>query len=134
MTPERLQYWSEYIHTLAHSIRLQDWNFILDEEPTDVNVAANTTPVYGRRVVIIRLHSDWDNLFTAEEQRHTILHELLHLHHFMVGDLVERDLRSVLSKSTHELLSASFRRQTELMIDSLADAFAPMVPLPDQPK
>jgi len=76
--PTRRQQWLPYVRLIADKIALKDWTVQISEsQPADRGAMASVNPCEGRK---------WGTIFLAdghfgesrEEQRHTIVHELLH--------------------------------------------------------
>lgn len=124
----------EYIRSTADLLCLRDWTFEVDCDPVDDEDRAVATcwPSEGRRVATIAFAKDFREK-SREEQRHAVVHELLHCHHAAAADIVRLDLIKQLSQSTYDVLWFGFKRQIEYMVDALADAFAPMVPFIEWP-
>ena len=125
MTDPRRQAWVPYIRDIADRLRLRDWTVrVKDDGPEGRDDHASVQCVYGRKLANIRLSDEFlgDD---PEEQRHTVVHELLHCHlvdgwwyaHGRLDD-AGRD---------------AFTRFMEKGIDGLADAIAPLMPLPAVP-
>lgn len=121
--PKRLtrrQRWTSYIRQLADALHLRDWRIEVSEElPAGENSIASCQPVYGRKYAVIRLSEGFLN-DDHDEQRHTVIHELLHCHTGPMNRLLEAE----------ESFTASVRQTMEYMVDGLADAIAPLLPLP----
>lgn len=119
-----------YLRFLADRLGLRDWTIILKHEVADEpDVYAAINPVEDRKLATIRLAEDFTDR-TPDEQRHTLIHELLHCHHVPASDMVRLDLTDHLSQTSYDLFYASFRRHIEYMTDGIADSVAPLMPLP----
>lgn len=109
---------------------LRDWETqVAHGEPQDTDAIAEAEMAVGRRVVRVRVSERWDHL-EPDEQRHALCHELVHPH---ARDLME----AVLDGARHEFGGAAFRvyaasveREHERMVDALATAISPVLPLP----
>ncbi|MCE5322134.1 hypothetical protein LLG46_02335 [bacterium] len=120
-----------YIREVADKLRLRDWEFVLkDEPPEDEDVSAEIVPIEGRKRASIYLCTGFREL-SPEEQRHTIVHELLHCHLESATDIIRLDLweHRVLSQNAYDILIGGFRRQIEYAVDAIADAIAHNFPL-----
>ncbi|MCE5200832.1 MAG: hypothetical protein ABFD54_05755 [Armatimonadota bacterium] len=120
-----------YIREVADKLGLRDWELILkDESPQDEDALAEIVPVEGRKRASIYLNKNFRDL-SLGEQRHTIVHELLHCHLKSATDIIRLDLweSRVLSQSVYDVLIGGYRRQIEYAVDAIADAVACHFPL-----
>ena len=76
-------------------------------------------PVEGRKYANLRL-GECFLVDAAEEQRHTIVHELLHCHLGPMTRMIE----------AHDGMPPAAMLALEYCVDGLADAIAPLLPLP----
>lgn len=118
----------DYIQKMAKILRLQDWNIHLSDEPAPETDNGRITNLDGRKYAIIYLPSGFPD-FKPEVQRHTIAHELIHLHLIAACDQVRCDLVSQLAQPAYTVFFDSFIRNIEYGVDGLADAFAPFLPM-----
>jgi hypothetical protein len=114
------------VDRLKTVLRLADWTVEVQDDPADDDVVASINPVYGRKLATLYLCADWDER-PEGEQRHTLVHELIHCHFAVPGDMVRLDLLRHLGQATYEVFWAAFRREVEFAVDGLADAFAPLI-------
>ena len=129
MTDDQIQYWNDYIHTIREHLRLRDWNLLLGTSvPDNTDHLACITPTYGRQVARIELsHAFLTD--TPENQRQTIVHELLHLHTNRAANVLDRVIDGRSEGWLH--LSKEFHTEAiEYTTDILADIIAPFLPLP----
>ena len=111
-----------YFRRLADLLALKDWRIdVLDEPPSSADSHANVHCVYGRKWARVRL-SEGFLRDTGGEQRHTACHELIHCHYAMADGIAEDGLDAKQQDA--------FRRALEYATDGLADAIAPLMPLP----
>jgi hypothetical protein len=126
MTDPRRQAWAGYVREVADRLRLRDWAVVVkDDGPEDGDAHASCHCVYGRKLALIRL-SDGFLDDPPEGQRHSVVHELLHCHlddgyWFAYGRMPNGEAKE------------AFERFVEKGIDGLADAIAPLMPLPGTP-
>jgi hypothetical protein len=117
----RIAAFRPYARTIADDLWLRDWTIILKDEPPDDGSAATINLTNGRKLAHLFLAYDFfDN--SAEDQRETLIHELLHCHFGEAGFVVEEE-------SSGEVHRA-FIRALEYGIDAVAEAFAPLMPVP----
>lgn len=129
MTKSQHRAAERYIRRIADELRLRDWTVLLDPEPSSEGTSATVTPIYGRRRAIVYLSADFLET-SAEEQRHTVAHELIHLHLEPCSATILNDLQAPLGENADTILERVYMRHLEYAVDGLADAVAPMLPLP----
>jgi hypothetical protein len=110
-----------YLRDLANQMALKDWRPAVDNDAPPSDAGATVLPVQGRKFAVISLSEHFLNE-TPREQRHTCVHELLHCH-FAQVDLM-------LSLFLDEEQRAIVDLHLEYVVDGLADAIAPLLPLP----
>jgi hypothetical protein len=120
-----------YIRWLADRLSLRDWTFTVADQPSDPEAHASIHPTYGRRRAVLRLNADWSS-YSEASQRHTLVHELIHCHIDLLASPLENQLEELLGTAAYSLLWANFRERVELVTDAIADAVAPLMPLPSE--
>jgi len=118
--PSRRQKWLPYVRDLADRLALRDWRVVIaDDAPDGSDAIASVYCCPGRKYATIRFG---DVFFSDDraDQRHSIVHELVHAHLGAYVAAVER-----LSNDDKTL-----RMLMEYAVDGLADAIAPLVPIP----
>lgn len=110
-----------YIRRVADGMGLRDWRFMLERDLTSDDVDARIRWPFGQRYAEITLGEPYFEA-SREEQRETVVHELLHCHFAAAQDAV--------SRSTHRRSFAHFMQGLEYGIDATAAALAPRFPLP----
>jgi hypothetical protein len=108
-----------YLRQIADLLRLRDWRLVILEELPPADAIASCAPVEGRKYAVLRFGESF-LADTPEEQRHTIAHELLHCHLGPMCRMIE----------AHEGMPPAARLAMEYCVDGLADAVAPLLPLP----
>lgn len=122
-----------YVRTCANTLMLHDWTIVLVHEalPADDDAHACVECTYGRKHLAITLGYNFLKQ-SPEEQRHIIVHELLHVH---FND-VELPLRegeaawNLLGRPAAYVLFHQVRHAVERGVDGIADAVATSFPLP----
>jgi hypothetical protein len=118
--PTRRQRWAPYVRQLGDILRLKDWRLeVSEEQPSGADAIASCAPVSGRKYAVIRLAECFLTDATAE-QRHTLTHELLHCHFAPMMRLLEAT----------ESFGAAEKLTMEYFVDGMADAIAPLLPMP----
>lgn len=134
LSPKERNALKKYVEDLAARLWLQDWTIVLSDEPSEPTPhgdesAASISTVYGRKRAVLKLGRNWHN-FDAEGRRHTLTHELIHIHTEGMDDVMYYSVRKQLAPSTWDVVFEEFRRKLEFAVDGLADAIAPLMPLP----
>ena len=122
-TPEQADALQEYINTLAAMLDLNHWDIFLTHASAKDDCNASIHPVYGRHVAALSVNKGWFS-YSREVQRNTILHELLHVVH-------NRQTEVIRTTSQVNAVWTTFERETELMVDGLANALERFFPLPE---
>jgi hypothetical protein len=133
MTKRDQKVLGRYIRRVADELELRDWTLTLSNNPAPKDCYGHMTETYGRKLAVIEVCADFRNL-DAEQQRHTIVHELVHCHLAPPTNMVLNDLEKELSDTTDRIFWASYKRQIEYSTDALASALAKHLPLIDWPK
>jgi hypothetical protein len=110
-----------YVRLLADLLHLKDWSFtVMTEGPEGESAIAAINCAEGRKYAHVRLS---DNFLCSdpESQRQTLIHELLHCHLAAADHVAGKMI-----KENFDL----FRLHCEYGVDGIADAIAPLLPLP----
>lgn len=123
---------SEYVYSLARILRLADWEYEIPSEPCEDGSCATIDCVFGQKRAVLHLAADF---FTHDGpwQRQTLVHELVHCHLAQSRWLIYKAADEILSKAAAAALFLGFDQNLEYATDGLADAIAPLVPLPVWP-
>lgn len=122
-----------YIRSTADAMGLRDWDIRLDEEWAQQGKAASVQAAYGRKFARIWIGREF-RTESPEDQRNTVVHELIHLHLESAGDMVFSDLEKILGRPADAVFTNGFSRQLEYGVDALACALAPHMPLIEWPE
>ena len=114
-----------YINNMARILGLETWDIYLTHACSAENTNASIHPVYGRHVAGLSVNRDWFT-YSPQVQRNTILHELLHVIHNAQTEVIRTAPTSI-------WLWKTFERETELMVDHLANMLEGFFDLPEQP-
>jgi len=118
-----------YLAELQRALRLRDWTIEIDwGRPADSGYLASVGMIPDRRVAKVWLGEGFEAK-PREEQRGTLVHELLHCHLRDVEAAAEH-ARTVLGAPAGDLLSRVMRNQIELATDAIEAAVSPHLPLP----
>lgn len=122
-----------YVQQLRHLLELKDWYLEVMHATTgddgDHDAEAKIHPTEGQPHARLWLSGRFLDL-TPEDQRHVLVHELLHLHHRDATDIIRLVVPEALGQLGNALLWEPFRQHVELMTDRIARAIAPLLPLP----
>jgi hypothetical protein len=122
VTDPRKQRFAAYLRTLADLIGLKDWTFRIDDEPpADRGHCAAIGCIQGKRRAVLRFSEEFLD-GTPGQRREWLAHELIHCHGALVDEVAETGLSND-DRRVYTLLS-------ENMVDALAVALAPHMPLP----
>ncbi len=116
--------WVPYVSEIASQLWLSDWTFVITERaPDSCDADAAIECLQGRKYA--RLFFSEKHLRDSEQdQRHTIVHELIHCHLALAADIANQCIDGD--------KFPPFRLGMEYAVDGLADAIAPLMPLPSQ--
>lgn len=115
-----------YVRTLADRLRLADWRIEIDPELADEGSSASIGCTDGRKVAVMRVGR---GCFAEppEERRHTVVHELLHIHLWGVM-VAANSVREPLGTAAYDVFWANLMNAIELAVDGIADGIAPLMP------
>lgn len=122
-----------YIRSVADAMGLRDWEIRLSDDWAKDDVAATIRAAHGRKFAKVSVARGFRNE-SPEDQRDTIVHELIHLHLEPAADMVYRDLEKLLGRPADAVFTNAFDRNLEYGIDGLACALARHMPLIQWPK
>ncbi len=121
-----------YIRHLANLLGLRDWTITFQAEPVVEDKQGQVQCIYGRKQAMIKLA--WDASHQDPEKvRHTVVHELLHCHLDPISRVVE-NVETNLGEALYGVVRCSHRDAIEWAVDGIADAVAPLLPLPVKAK
>ena len=137
MTDDEWAYVGEYVERLKDALGLHEYAVRIEREPPDADpehdVALIDAQMYVYREAPIgrlRLHADFRE-GTPEDQRSTIVHELLHLPTDPVIVDVLEHVKQIASFEAGRVIDRQATWAYERMVERLAIAIAPLLPLPD---
>lgn len=135
MNRERHKFWESYIRDVQKRMLLAHWNVVLEREPTDIPGACASVEILdGRHEARIRLREGFDR-YTPVEQRHFVVHELVHLHLAPLAYHLERQGGwKKGEENERERISRGHSSHEEYAVDDLARIIAPSMPLPPKVK
>jgi hypothetical protein len=123
MTDERKTRYGDYVRELANAMGLRDWTISISvAPPSDENHIAANWATYGRKLQTLYLSERFLDS-SAEEQRATLVHELVHAQFAHLHSLALRLLTSDGAKEAWTLAM-------EYTVDGIAEEWAKTLPLP----
>lgn len=129
MTPRDRLALGRYVRRVADLMGLRDWTLNIEQEPCDDENCAMCAPTYGQKRASLSFAPHFRHDDSAESQRQTIVHELLHCVFAAEQDHIRLSLLKHLGQSTYDVFNDAYRQMHEYAIDGLADAIAPHMPL-----
>lgn len=118
----------EYTRKIAVSMGLGGWVIEECADPASEGCLAEIEPTYGQHHAKLSLCGNWNDL-PAEEQRNTIVHELIHVALAPLSQL-SYDIVEALDEGSSKTARAALNLAEEYVVDALAEAWAPYMPLP----
>jgi hypothetical protein len=124
-----------YVRRVRNWMALQHWEIsIIDRAPSDNTARAQLETTEGRYLAGLWVS---DSFFDspAEEQRQTVVHELLHVAGREQNDVIRAGgLSTVLGQTAYGLVWENYKAAHERLVDQLASVLAPHAPLPRIPR
>lgn len=106
---------------MAHKLGLKDWDFTVQKIDPDSEYGATCAIVVGRKHGVLSFPAEWEWTNLTDDQRHTVIHELLHCH-FDQYKVVLHRLEGILSDDELKLTELAMRDVVEYGIDGIATA------------
>lgn len=131
MTNRERKILGEYCRDSADAIELRDWHIDLSKEPCDEDSCAQSRCRYGQKRIELRFPDDFPTASSPEDQRDTVIHELVHAHLDPPWKLLDEDVFGLLGREARALVVAEFTRSIEYAVDGLSRAIAKHLPLID---
>ena len=129
MNDETHAKWQAYARSIADNLGLKDWRIeVQRNRPDSPGAGASFSAIMGRRYARIYLgHAFLAG--TPEEQRHYMVHELLHAHTDDIDTAVYQGLEHI-DCDAYRLMYATTKNRIEFAVDNLAVAISHAYPLP----
>jgi hypothetical protein len=126
-------FWQRYLRDLADRLGLKDWRIDLErDQPADDRHGASCSAYPGQQRVAIRLSRTFLDTYSPAEQRQAALHEVLHPHFERTDDPLWVAIDNGHGDTALlRLIRDLQRNEREYVIDNLATAIAPLLPLPE---
>lgn len=133
MTPKQQRSLVRWIGDIAETL-IPGWDLNIHigdpGDPGDLGqpAAASVSCVWGRRIANMNVAPDIVK-WRPEEQRHVIVHELIHVVFFGTKLLAERTFRDLVGSMTWDGYEPAAIKTDEDATDAMAKAIAPFFPL-----
>lgn len=121
---------ASYLRTLADALLLRDWSIALDRNTTDDGCRASVSIHSQKLSATVTLCAAW-LAETVEQQRLTLVHELLHAHTGRVCRVMTR-LAKLNAGDDVRYANSALDEEEETLVDTLARLLAPALPLPPE--
>ena len=126
----RRRYTVNYLAKLQSLIRLNDWEITVDFTPVnddmDFESFAEITPALSARRATLRFGRKFFSI-PSNEQRQTLLHELIHLHLAAIHEMASDTVTALSDEKGFAAFNGAYDVAMEITTDGLADAFAPLL-------
>ena len=113
-----------YVRTLADAMGLADWKVDIRDEACDEQYDAYVTIVPGAKWALIELQPRFLEK-SDDEQRHTLVHELMHLHFDECHGVLKRNLED---DPMHRVIENEHLNFMEHGVDAVAAAISKLLP------
>lgn len=134
LAPARRDALHAWVADVRAHLLLAHWRIDIPDEwpPEGDEVIAGINPCDGRYVATIRFGPSFWNR-SPDEQRATLVHELLHLHHVRLTDVIRLgDWREQIGQAVYDGVYSSVKREAEYMVDALTSIVAEHAPMPPE--
>ncbi|EFD50340.1 hypothetical protein HMPREF0569_1593 [Micrococcus luteus SK58] len=106
-----------FMAEVASVLGLPQWSIRVMEKPCEKDAQATVGVIHGRYVAEVRLSRGWTHVH-PDEQRNTLVHEVLHLFHHRIDDVVLA-AESAVPKKALRRLHDGLNVELEYMVDLL---------------
>lgn len=122
-----------YLRWVADAMELRDWTVTLGDGVCEDHLEAEALCTFGQKDIGITFGAEFRDR-SAESQRETVVHELVHAHFDACWKMVQGDLADALGKPVYYVFCDSYRRAMEYAVDGLSKSIAKHLPLIEWPK
>lgn len=119
----------QWARTCANTLGLSDWEVEIREESLPDDTLGRCFVSRARLHARILIGESFVEA-SPEEQRATMVHELLHCHYAPLVEIVEETLPALLGKPAYHVFECSHDLALERCLEAQAVAFANLLPLP----
>lgn len=133
MTDDVHDYWQQYTQEIAKQLGLGHWDIRVSRQyPTNGDALASISCWYGQNRATVKFCNSFFHDYSPEEQRRTVAHEVVHI----FADRMQGTVEMAVDGDNDEKAPPWYRffyRDFELMVDQMAVAVSPFLPLPAPP-
>jgi hypothetical protein len=104
---------------LLERLGMPMWRIQFLERPCDRDSYATIKPVDGKHIGELAVHPEWMTLDLDENRVVTLVHEMLHLTHRILTDVVNEDIRPNVGAIPWFTIEARWNRAIELWTDHM---------------
>lgn len=119
---------ARYVCEACELVGLRDWTVKVSADPAPPDCHASIDCTQGRKVAVVRFGDSFWAL-TAEEQRDTVAHELIHAHLSALEYLLQA-ARPVMGEAAFSVLRNAHHEAIEWATDALSAPVARGLPMP----
>lgn len=132
MNDEELSFWQEYVRAAADKLGLREKRITVKrEEPKDDDAVACVWTLPSVEHAYVYLSQHFRLVSAPEDQRATVVHELLHIHTATVDAHVRWAVNRLEKDSLLDALPSLIEEDIEALVDRLSYVLAPLIPLPE---
>lgn len=135
MTDAEHDRWQSYLRLLADMLGLKDWDVRVKRDKPDPSCGADCLIWYAQKRASIRLNNEPFALTgddAREDQRRMAIHELIHCHVEYADEAVRLAFKDS-GDPRDALFQEYYKRASEMTVECIATAIAPLLPLPETP-
>lgn len=133
MTDAEHAHWQSYFRALADVLGLKDWDVRIRRDKPNQGDGADCLIWYAQKRASIRLNREPFAMTgddAREDQRRMAVHELIHCHVEYADEAVRLAFKES-DDPRDALFQEYYKRASELTVECLASAIAPLLPLPE---
>lgn len=120
---------SLYVRLVADALGLRDHEVEVQSRHAAPGRIAEVDLSAFRQTVRLRVCEGFREL-PSDDQRHAIVHELVHAHVKALCDTVEQGVPSWMPERTWEMFRGIFERDVEVLVDTIAVLLCPLIEPP----
>lgn len=129
MTDDQHAAYMAYLRAIADLLGLRDWQIVLERGSAEEGARARVFIHRTKDEAMVQFSEMWWS-FDREQQRQTIVHELLHAHTGRLCRVVTR--LSGLATDHLEYVLDAHDEEEEIVVQRLSRIIAPFMPLPPE--
>ena len=123
--------WEGYVRDLGDALLLRDWELDLSRENAGNENWASIKVSDVENQATLRFGLEWGQ-HAPEEQREFLVHELMHVHADRPARVMAQLAEQWSENSACQFAREAHRKETEILVNTLARLLAPTLPLPPE--